>query len=196
MNKREFLNALKSRLSGLPEDDARHWLDYYAEMIDDRVEDGMSEEAAVADLGGLDAVVASILAETPITKLARAKLEKKRALKGWHIALIAIGSPIWLALLIALLAVIFAVFVVLFSLIISAFSIVASFIGTAIGCMASAFTQSSPAHGLTFFGVGLVFAGLSVLACVAAIVFSKWVVKLIKAFVLFIKARIAGKERV
>lgn len=198
MNKREFLNALESRLSGLPEDDARHWLDYYAEMIDDRVEDGMSEEAAVSDLGGIDSVVSSIISETPITRLIGAKLEKKSGLTGWHIALIVLGAPLWFPLLIALLSVIFAVFVALFSLIFAAFSIVVSFAATSVGCLVggvSALISGGFARAAALIGAALVFAGLTVLCCIAAIAFSKWIFKLVKSFVLFIKTRFAGKEK-
>ena len=198
MNKREFLNALGARLSGLPSEDIERRLEYYAEMIDDRVEDGMSEEEAVADLGGIDSVVSSIISETPITKLIGAKLDKKSGLKGWHIALIVLGAPIWFPLLIALLSVIFAVFVTLFSLIFAAFSIVVSFAGTAVACLAGGVTaliSGGFARAAALIGAALVFAGLTVLCCIAAIAFSKWIFKLVKSFVLFIKTRFVGKEK-
>ncbi len=198
MNKKEFLNALASRLSGLPSEDIERRLEYYAEMIDDRVEDGMSEEEAVSDLGGIDSAVSSIIAETPITRLIGAKLEKKSGLKGWHIALIVLGAPLWFPLLIALLSVIFAVFVALFSLIFAAFSIVVSFAATSVGCLAggvSSLISGGFARAAAMIGTALVFAGLTVLCCIAAIAFSKWIFRLVKAFVLFIKTRFVGKEK-
>lgn len=198
MNKREFLNSLGARLTGLPDEDAARYLDYYSEMIDDRVEEGMSEEEAVADLGSIESIFSSVIAETPITKLVGEKLRKQSSLKGWHIALLVLGAPLWIPLLIALLAVIFAVFVTLFSLIVSAFAVVASFAATAVGCAAGGFhalLSGRIADGATLIGVGLFFAGLTVLACVGAIAFSKLIVKLIRAIVLFIKTRFAGKEK-
>lgn len=51
MNKEQFLAAVRERLSALPRDDVEQSLDYYGEMIDDRVEDGMSEEQAVEAWG-------------------------------------------------------------------------------------------------------------------------------------------------
>lgn len=48
MTKAEFLAALKR---ALPEDEAEQTLAFYNEMIDDRMEDGMSEEEAVAAMG-------------------------------------------------------------------------------------------------------------------------------------------------
>ncbi len=51
MNKREFLQKLENGLSGLPREDIEQRLSFYAEMIDDRIEDGFSEEEAVAGIG-------------------------------------------------------------------------------------------------------------------------------------------------
>ena len=198
MNKREFLNSLGARLTGLPDEDAARYLDYYSEMIDDRIEEGMSEEEAVADLGSIESIFSSIIAETPMTKLVGEKLRKQSSLKGWHIALLVLGAPLWIPLLIALLAVIFAVFVALFSLIFAAFSIVVSFAVTSVGCLAGGVTaliSGGFARAAAMIGTALVFAGLTVLCCIAAIAFSKWIFRLVKAFVLFIKTRFVGKEK-
>ena len=43
MNKKEFLSELQKALSGLPQDSIADRLNFYAEMIDDRMEDGLSE---------------------------------------------------------------------------------------------------------------------------------------------------------
>ncbi len=61
MNKEQFLAALRARLTGLPQADLERTLQYYREMVDDRVEDGMSEAAAVADVGDPDELAAAIL---------------------------------------------------------------------------------------------------------------------------------------
>ena len=57
MNKQEYLESIRSRISAMPADDVNRFMDYYSEMIDDRVEDGLSEEEAVADMGSPDAAV-------------------------------------------------------------------------------------------------------------------------------------------
>ena len=48
MNKQEFLYELKGKLWALSEEEKKSSLEYYTEMIDDRMEDGLSEEEAVA----------------------------------------------------------------------------------------------------------------------------------------------------
>ena len=40
MTKTEFLEQLKNSLTGLSEEDIKKSVDYYEEMIDDRMEDG------------------------------------------------------------------------------------------------------------------------------------------------------------
>ena len=47
MTKEGFLAQLRQQLWALPEADRQNSLDYYAEMIDDRMEEGLSEEEAV-----------------------------------------------------------------------------------------------------------------------------------------------------
>ena len=43
MNKSEFLWELRKKLSGLPDEDILRSLDYYGEIIDDCVENGLDE---------------------------------------------------------------------------------------------------------------------------------------------------------
>ena len=65
MNKQEFLDALQGGLSGLPKEDLQRILDFYSEIIDDCVEDGLSQEEAVATLGSVDEILASLQTESP-----------------------------------------------------------------------------------------------------------------------------------
>ena len=48
MNKQEFLSQLRKGLAGLPQNDIEERLAFYGEMIDDRIEEGLSEEEAVS----------------------------------------------------------------------------------------------------------------------------------------------------
>ena len=51
MTKREFLDMLNKQTSRLPEAERSRLLEYYGEIIDDRMEEGLSEAEAVAALG-------------------------------------------------------------------------------------------------------------------------------------------------
>jgi uncharacterized membrane protein len=88
MNKQEFLESIRSQLRGLPEEDIEKSLDYYAEMIEDRVEDGLTEEEAVEAMGTPEEVASQILMDTSFTKLVKAKVNPKKRLSVWAIVLI------------------------------------------------------------------------------------------------------------
>ena len=105
MNKQEFITKLKAMLSDLPENEITERIDFYSEMIDDRIEDGLTEEDAVADLGSIEDIRAQIVKDTPITKIIKEKIKPKKRLRAWEIVLIVIGSPLWLPLLVVEFAV-------------------------------------------------------------------------------------------
>ena len=42
MTKKEFLSALREKMAGLPKDDVDDRIAFYSEMIDDRMEEGLS----------------------------------------------------------------------------------------------------------------------------------------------------------
>lgn len=100
MNKFEFLNQLRERLKGLPQEEANDRIVFYREMIDERINDGKTEEEAVDDLGGVDKVVEDITSETSLTKLVAEKFRPRRELRVFEIVLLVLGFPLWFPLLI------------------------------------------------------------------------------------------------
>lgn len=64
MKKAEFLVSLRQKLISLPEDEAGKSAAFYSEMIDDRMEEGMTEEEAVAALGDPSDIAGAILQES------------------------------------------------------------------------------------------------------------------------------------
>ena len=166
MDKKEFLSALEARLAGLPEADRQSSLDFYAEMLDDLTEGGMTEQEAVASLGSVDAIVQEILMDTPLPKLIKAKMKPKRRMRAWEIVLIAVGSPVWFPILIALFAVALSLYITLWAVVISLYAADLAFaISAPAGIVAAIllFVQGEAAGGLLFLGAGLVLAGLTVL---------------------------------
>ncbi|MBQ8793570.1 MAG: DUF1700 domain-containing protein, partial [Clostridia bacterium] len=133
MNKHEFLVALKNALVGLPDDDVQKSLDFYSEMIDDRMEDGILEQEAVAAIGDPAKIAKEILADIPLTKLVKQKIKPKRRLGALEIVLLVLGSPIWLSVTIAAVAVVLALYVILWSVVIVLWACFAAFCGSALG---------------------------------------------------------------
>lgn len=67
MNKTDFLEKLKKGLAPISGNERQSVLDYYDEMISDRIENGKTEEEAVAELGSPESVVENILAEFAVS---------------------------------------------------------------------------------------------------------------------------------
>lgn len=165
MSKQEFLARLRKGLSGMPQDDIEERLAFYSEMIDDRMEEGLSEEDAVCAIGNLDELISQIIADIPITKLVKEKITPKKKLQAWEILLLVLGSPIWLSLGIAAFAVGISVYAVLWSLIISLWAVFASLVACAVGgvlaCLALTMGGNG-ASGIAMLAAGIVCAGLSI----------------------------------
>jgi uncharacterized membrane protein len=197
MNKQEFLWALRGALSDLPEEDVRASLDYYAEMIDDRMEEGISEAAAVAALGTVASVAEQILLDMPLPKLVKARVRPKRRLRTWEIVLIAAGFPIWLPILLALAAVVLSVYIVLWTVVASLYAadiaIGAGFLaGIAGGVLLFVTGQSAAACSL--LSAGLVCAGLCIFGFFGCNAAAKGILWLSKAMWRGIKFCFVRKE--
>ena len=78
MNKIEFVNTIKNRLSNYPEEEIDKAMSFYVESIEDRVEDGMSEEEAVASLGNINDIVDNIKSELPLNTIVKNKIENQK----------------------------------------------------------------------------------------------------------------------
>ncbi len=61
-------------------------------MIDDRMEEGLSEDEAVSAVGFVDEIVAQIVADIPLTKLVKEKTKLKKRLRAWEIVLLVLGA--------------------------------------------------------------------------------------------------------
>ena len=179
MKRQEFLEQLKKQLWALPEADQKNSLEYYAEMIDDRMEDGLSEEEAVAAIGDLDEIVGQIMSETPHApavvnhgqkqenKTEEPKQAKqKREIKPWIIVLLVLGAPLWISLITGLGSGVLGIYVSLWSVVIALYATAFALAVSAIGLLIAAFSLLWIRHfakGTVLVGGALVCAGLAVL---------------------------------
>ena len=197
MNKQEYLEAIRSRISAMPADDVNRFMDYYSEMIDDRVEDGLSEGEAVADMGSPDAAVEQILEDMPLTKLVKEKIKPKHELKAWEVVLIVLGSPVWIPLLITALVLLLTLWIVAFALLISFYAVVLSFVAAGIGgliCAIPLFNANSPYTAVLMLGAALIGIGIAILFVVSVKPVTVGIFKVCKASVNGIK-RMFVKEK-
>ncbi len=111
MTKAEFLSSLDRALAQLPLAERQKALDYYEEILDDRMEDGMTEEDAVASMEPIPQIAQQVLDETPLPVLMKTRVQKPGMPLWLTVLLLVLGSPVWLPLLIA-----FAVVILVFYL--------------------------------------------------------------------------------
>lgn len=97
MSKKEYLKKLKRSLSPLKKKDRDPLLDFYKEMIEDKMENGKTEYEAVSELEPVETVAARTLDEYGIEKN-DPKTKSKTRLSPLAIVLIIVGSPLWIGL--------------------------------------------------------------------------------------------------
>ena len=197
MLKQEFLTQLRNALSGLPAKEAEERVAFYAEMISDRMEEGLSEEEAVSAVGSIGQILDQVLADTPQTKTAAETAAPKKQLRTWEILLLALGAPLWLSLGIAAVSIVFSVYISLWSVVISLWAVFGSLIACAVGLVIAgavfAIGGNGPS-GIATIAAGMICAGLSVFAFYGSKAASAGLVNLTKKAALWIKGCFTKKE--
>lgn len=167
MDKRQFLTQLRKALAGLPQSDIEERLSFYSEMIDDRMEEGLSEQEAVAAVGSVEEIISQTIGDIPLAKLTKERVKSNRQRKIWEIILLVLGSPIWLSLGIAAVAVTFSLYISFWSVIISLWAVFASLTGCFIGGLAAGIVITCTGNalaGMAVLAAGLICAGFSIFA--------------------------------
>jgi uncharacterized membrane protein len=196
MTKLQFLLALNNKLSGLPQNEVEERLNFYSEMIEDRMEEGMPEEEAVAAVGSVDEIVTQITAEIPLVKIVKEKIKSTRRMKAWEVTLLAVGSPVWMSLLIAAVAVVVSLYVSLWAVVISLWAVFASFVVGVVGALALGIGYSASGNlpaGLALIGAGCVCAGLAIFVFHGCKIATKGTLWLAKKMVFSVKNRFARR---
>ncbi len=160
MTKLEFIMALSQKLSAYPRAEVQQHLSFYSEMIEDRVEDGLSEEEAVAAVGDVEHIAAEIAAQLTPEKPAR------NDHKVWIIVLLVLGSPLWLSLAVGLGSVVLSLYLSLWAVIVALWAVFGALAACGVcGVLAGIVFAigGHPLPGLGLVAAALVCAGLSIL---------------------------------
>lgn len=164
MTKEAFLSRLGELLADLPGEEVEERLRFYGEMIDDRMEEGLSQDAAVSAVGNVEQIADQIRLEyMPVLPLPAVQ---KPPRKWWVILLLILGSPIWASLGIAALVVTLALYVSLWSVIISMWAVFGAFVGCAVYGIVAGIAYACAGNvlpGVALLGAGLTCAGLGIL---------------------------------
>lgn len=197
MNKKTFLSILEKRLSALPKADRIASLEFYGELIDDRLDEGLSEEQAIDAIGSAEDIADRILDETPLNALVKEHVRRYRKPKPWEIVALVIGSPVWASLLLATVAVVLALYLVLWSLVVSLYAVQLSLAAAGLAGLLVGISRLlcyEPWPGVFLIGGGLIAVGFAVLFVYVCKYASVGMVRLTKRL-LFCGKRAFGKER-
>lgn len=190
MSKKEFLARLRQGLSGLPQEEIAARLSFYSEMIEDRMEEGLSEEEAVSAVGSVDEIAAQTVAEVPLTKLVKERIRPKKRMGGWEVTLLVLGFPLWFPLLAAAFAVVLSLYISLWAVVLSLWSVFASLVCCALAGSIAGIGFILVGNGLTggaMIGMGIFCTGLSIFAFFGCKAATKGTAVLTKQFTFWIK---------
>jgi uncharacterized membrane protein len=167
-------------------------------MIDDRIEDGLSEAEAVEAVGPVDELVRQAVADVPLQTLVKQKLRPERTRSGWEIALLIVGFPLWFPLLLAAAAVVFSLYLSIWAMVISLFAVVLSLFVSGLALLFLWIPNLSTLNLggiLIFLGAGFLLVGLSILLFYASLAAARGAALLGKKLMLGIKHSFIRKEK-
>ena len=163
MNINQFIDRLARKLSSLPEQELKQTIDYYYEIISDKMNDGMSENEAIDSLGSIDEIAASILSDTSTLKTDSSKTKVKESNQtNWKSIITSATAIIWIPILIGLIGAAIGLYVSLWSIVIS---FGATSLATGVGALVSIFgiidiCTGAVGSGLTWIAMGIGSLGL------------------------------------
>lgn len=172
MTRNEFITSLSARLQGIPGTERQKALDWYSELICDRMEE-MPEADAVSGIGSVDEIADEILSQyrqntTAVHSSDGTEPQSRRSPdKGVNTALVifaAVLSPIWLPLLIVGLSLALVAVVLVWCAVVTVGVMLVS--AAAVGVVGLfygfwAMFVMNPAYGLLVLGTALISAGLT-----------------------------------
>lgn len=173
MTRNEFISSLSARLHSIPEAEKNKALDWYSELICDRMEE-MPEADAVSGIGSVDEIADEILSQyrqntTAVHSSDGTEPQSRRSPdKGVNTALLIFAavvlSPIWLPLLIVGLSLALVAVVLVWCAVVTVGVMLVS--AAAVGAVGLvygfwALFVINPAYGLLVLGTALISAGLT-----------------------------------
>ena len=163
MTKKQFLDELRSKLVGLPKEDVDERISFYEEMINDRMDEGKSEEQAVSEIGTVDEVIKQIARDTPLMSIVKHKMKPKRRLRGWEIVIIILGFPFWFPIMVTAFVLMFVGFILMWTGAIVTYAVETSLIAACFMSLVSFFLGYFDGTGITanlpYIGMALMCFG-------------------------------------
>jgi uncharacterized membrane protein len=197
MNKITFHHELVKRLSKtFPDVEIQNAVNYYEEIIDERVEHGETEEDVVASFGEMQTIVSKITAEIVVNRSNSKSV--KDAWRNFFIILAICSSPVLVPVAIAFVAVLVGLAVtfvsVIFALVVAAGAILISLIPIMIGLFA---TGAGVPEIMIGIGAALIVLGLLTVVIIKCYQIGAWVfIKISALFTEIVSKKTKGEPYV
>ncbi len=115
MTKSEFLSQLDNLLQGMDIKEREKTIKYYDEMIDDYIEDGVSEQEATQSLGDVSIIARDILDDYRSKgSFVPPKNDPNHMVNVLIALLILLGSPVWVPIILTVFILLLTLFFLLF----------------------------------------------------------------------------------
>lgn len=191
MNKTEFLSELELCLHRMKDSEKSKFITYYDEMIDDYVENGMTEAEAVDKIGVPKKIAGELLDNNDSVKL-NFPFTGSRL---FNVLITIIGFPLWGSFLLAFILMVFSVYVLIFCLPVATGAATVGFLAASIiGIIGSPIVMAhSLSTGLMQLGIGIASIGLSFFLCLITIALLKKFLAVNKRFNAFLKKMLKKK---
>ena len=199
MNKEEYLIKLREALTKIAISNVESRIEYYSEMIDDRIEDGMSEEEAVNSMESIESIVETSKLEKPMPVLVKEKVQKSKeaAEKKGHgalwVVLAIIGFPIWLPLLLVAGVLFLVMYILLWVLVLVCYSVEMAFALAALASLVLPFISlgnQAFASILMCIGGIFLFTGLTIILWKPINTLSKVTIRVFTGFIRSFKKKV------
>ena len=190
MVKEKWLRQLKSALYKMPKQERLKALEFYLEMIDDKIESGESEDFVIKSLGSPQEVAKKILDENGIEHNPKNQNVGEKIVESVH------KMPLWAVITIGFFAVTVGLPIAiglgatLFSLVVTFWAVFGAMVGTAAGCIVLVFAScffnlfGLVGNGFALLGASILGLGVAMLLAVAfwylAVYTTKFVVYICK----------------
>ncbi|MCI8360557.1 MAG: DUF1700 domain-containing protein [Clostridiales bacterium] len=176
MNRDEFFAGLGKALSGFPAEERGKTQLFYQELYADLIEDGCSEEEAVARLGDPEKIAADLTEEQAA---ASQVLPKERGRRIWVIVLLALGFPLWGSLLLTAALLLLTVYILLWipALTLGLCALIFLAVAVAVPVASLFLMPHNLPYGLAQMGAGFICLGLAIFSVLGLIACCKALAK-------------------
>lgn len=154
MNKKEFIKELRTKTNHLSPIEQNRIIEYYTEIIDDKLENNENEENIIKGLGTINEIIEKMKVDKP-----------QNNNKILRITLLIFCSPILLGLYITGYALLFSLWITVAAFIFSSFLITLTLIPYLISILI--YMMGTPFVALYQFGICIAMLGLAILLVIA-----------------------------